>query len=225
VSDSGSGDGSFNSLYDEFLALFSSKLGVAKCAPYEIELSDPTPVRSSPYWCAPPKLKIFGEMVDDLLEKGVVRPSKSPYASLAFLLPKRRGGFRMVVDYRKVNTKVVFDSYPMPMIEQAFEQFGGAGVFSVLDLNSAYYQIPLSGRCRRVTAFCTPFGLFEFNMLPMGISVGCQGLSRVIDELFADLKGEYVFNFLDDLCTRRCLRSIRPMCMRSCVDCKGLGSP
>jgi hypothetical protein len=50
-----------------------------------------------------------------------------------------------------------------------------------------------------VTAFCTPFSLFEFNMLPMGISVGCQGLSRVIDELFADLKGEYVFNFLDDL--------------------------
>jgi hypothetical protein len=105
----------------------------------------------------------------------------------------------MLVDYRKVNSKVVFDSYPMPTIEQAFEQFGGAGVFSVLDLNSACYQIPLSFRSRRVTAFCTPFGLFEFNMLPMGISVGCQGLSRVFDELFADLKGKYVFNFLDDL--------------------------
>ena len=50
-----------------------------------------------------------------------------------------------------------------------------------------------------MTAFCTPFGLFEFNKLPMGISIGCQGLSRVVDELFADLKGRYVFNFLDDL--------------------------
>jgi hypothetical protein len=50
-----------------------------------------------------------------------------------------------------------------------------------------------------VTAFYTPFDLFEFNKLPMGISVGCQGLSRVIDELFADLKGRYVFLFLDDL--------------------------
>jgi len=104
----------------------------------------------------------------------------------------------MVVDYRKVNAKVVFDSYPMPTIEQAFEQFGGAVRFSVLDLNSAYYQIPLSEKSRRITAFCTPFGLFEFNKLPMGISVGCQGLSRVVDE-FADLKGTYVFNFLDDL--------------------------
>jgi hypothetical protein len=144
VSEPWPGDGSFSSLVDEFPALFSSTLGVAKCAPYEIELSDPTPVHSSPYRCAPPKLKIFREMVNNLLEKGVVRLSKSLYASPAFLLPKRGGGFRMVVDYRKVNTKVVFDSYPMPTIEQAFEQFGGAGVFSVLDLNSAYYQIPLS---------------------------------------------------------------------------------
>jgi hypothetical protein len=87
----------------------------------------------------------------------------------------------------------------MPTIVQAFEQFGGAAVLSVLDLNSAYYQIPLCVRSRRVTAFCTPFGLSEFNKLPMGVSVGCQGLSRVTDELFADLKGQYVFNFLDDL--------------------------
>jgi hypothetical protein len=87
----------------------------------------------------------------------------------------------------------------MPTIEQALEQFGGAAVFSVLDLNSAYYQIPLSEKSRRITAFCTPFGLFEFNKFPMGISVGCQGLSRVLDELFADLKGRFVFNFVDDL--------------------------
>ena len=138
-------------------------------------------------------------MVNELMEQGVVRPSKSPYASPAFLVPKNGGGFRMVVDYRKVNSKIVFDSYPMPTIEQALEQFGGVAIFSVLDLNSAYYQIPLSSKSRRITAFCTPFGLFEFNKLPMGISVGCQGLSRVVDKLFADLKGQYIFNFLDDL--------------------------
>ena len=105
----------------------------------------------------------------------------------------------MVVDYRRVNPKIIFDSYPMPTIDQAFQQLGGAVVFSVFDLNSAYYQIPLSVSSRRVTAFGSPFGLYEFNSLPMGISVGSQGLSRVIDELFADLKGRSVFNFLDDL--------------------------
>ena len=83
-------------------------------------------------------------MINDLLEQGVVRPSKSPYASPAFLLPKSGEGFRMVVDYRKVTSKVVFYSYLIPTIDQAFEQFGGTVVFSVIDLNSAYYQIPLS---------------------------------------------------------------------------------
>jgi hypothetical protein len=138
-------------------------------------------------------------MVNELLEQGVVRPSKSPYASPAFLVPKKDGEFRLVVDYRRVNGKIVFDAYPMPTIDQALEQFGGARVFSVLDLNSAYFQIPLSATSRRITAFCTPFGLYEFNKLPMGISVGCQGLSRVVDKLFSDLKGRFVFNFLDDL--------------------------
>jgi len=190
---------SSSSIMADFPALFSPTLGTANCTLYEVELSDPTPVRLLPYRCAPPKLQIFRKTIDDLLEQGMVRPSKSPYASPAFLVPKSGGEFRMVVDYRKVNSKVVFDSYPIPTVDQAFEQFGGVVVFSVLDLNSTYYQIPLSFKSQWVTAFCTPFGLFEFNKLPMGISVGCQGLSRVIDELFADLKGQYVFNFLDDL--------------------------
>jgi hypothetical protein len=116
-------------LRGEYPDLFSSSLGTAKCAPYEIELSDVTPVRSPPYRCAPPKLQIFKRMVNEFLEQGVVRPSKSPYASPAFLIPKNSGGSRLVVDYRKVNSKILFDSYPLPTIDQALEQFHGAVVF------------------------------------------------------------------------------------------------
>jgi hypothetical protein len=137
--------------------------------PYDIELLDTKTVQSPPYRCAPPKLKIFRE-IDDLLEKGVIRPSKSPYTSPTFLLPKQGGGVCMVVDFQKVHQKTVFDSYPVSSIDQAFQQFGGATLFSVLDLNSAYYQIPLS-RIQRITAFCTLFSLFEFSKLPMGM---CQ---------------------------------------------------
>jgi hypothetical protein len=139
------------SIVQEFSDLFSSTLGTATCAPYEIELSDSTPVRSPPFRCAPPKLAIFKEVINELLEQGVIRVSKSLYASPAFLVPKRGGGYRMVVDYRKVNAKVIFDSYPTPIVEQTFEQSGGAVVFSVLHLNSAYYQIPVywepTGHC------------------------------------------------------------------------------
>jgi hypothetical protein len=136
-------------------------------------------------------------MVDDF-EQGIVRHSNSPYASPAFLVPKGQGSYRLVVDYRKVNCKVKFDCNPIPTIDQAFEEFAGAKVFSVFDLNSAYFQIPLSVTSRRVTAFCTTL-VSECCKLPMGISVGNQGLSRVIDHLFGDLKGKFVFNFLDDL--------------------------
>jgi hypothetical protein len=184
---------------NEYSELFSGQLGTVKGAEYEIELVDQVPVRSPPYHCSPPKLRLLKEFVEDLLQKGVVRPSKSPYMSPAFLLPKLGGGYRMVVDYRKVNKKICFDSYSLPKIEQAFHHFSGATVFSVLDLNSSYYQIPLTPQSRRITTFYTPFGLYEFNKLPMGISIGCQGLSRVVDNLFADLKREYVFNYSDDL--------------------------
>jgi hypothetical protein len=137
--------------------------------------------------------------VNDLLQEGVVRKSNSQYASPAFLLPKPSGSYRMVVDYRLLNKKVVFDTFPMPSIEHAFANLHGAKVFSILDLKSAYYQIPLSVKSRKVTAFSTPFGLFEFNKLPMGISAGCQVLSRVVDSLFGDLKHQYVCNSMDDL--------------------------
>jgi hypothetical protein len=98
-----------------------------------------------------------------------------------------------------VNKKVVFDSYPMPSIEHSLSFFKGAQYFSVLDLNSAYYQIPLSMKSRRVTAFCKPLGLYEFTKLPMGIRIGCQVLCRVVDSLFGDVRYQYVFNFMGDL--------------------------
>ena len=74
-----------------------------KGAEYEIDLADQVLVRSPPYHCAPPKLKLLKEFVEDLLQEGVVQPSKSPYASPEFLLPKSEAGYRMVVDYCKVN--------------------------------------------------------------------------------------------------------------------------
>jgi hypothetical protein len=112
------------------------------------------------------------EIVQDLVEKGVVKKSYSQYASPAFLVPKPGGGYRIVVDYRLLN-KIVFDAFPMPNVECTFANFAKAKIFSVLDLNSMYYQIPLSAKSRKATAFCTPFGLYEFNKLPMGISVVC----------------------------------------------------
>jgi hypothetical protein len=183
----------------DFPKLFSDQLGTVKRMVCPLDLTDDVPVRSRPSQCSPPRLQALREIVQDLLEKGVVRKSFSQYASPAFLVPKPQGGYRIVIDYRLLNKRVVFDAFPMPSVEHAFANFQGAKVFSIWDLNSADYQIPLSAKSRKVTAFCTPFRLFEFTKLPMGISVGCQVLSRVVDSLFGDLKHSYVYNFMDDL--------------------------
>ena len=213
-------------LLRSFPALFSDKLGTVKGMVCHLDLSDSVPVRSRPYQCSPPRLRILREIVNELMDKGVVRKSYSQYASPAFLVPNSSGGHRMVVDYRLLNKKIVFDAFPMPSVEFAFANFDKATIFSVLDLNSAYYQIPLSAKIRKATAFCTPFGLFEFTKLPMGISVGCQVLSRVVDSLFGDLKHKFVYNFMDDLVVYSRSREEHLLHLRQVLrDCRRRASP
>jgi hypothetical protein len=111
------GTGFLDKLLGEFPDLFSGKIGTARNTCYKIELVDTVPVRSTPYSLAPPKAAILKMHVEDLLRQGIIRPSKSPYASPAFLVTKSGGSYRMVVDFRKVNKKIKFDSYPMPTID------------------------------------------------------------------------------------------------------------
>jgi hypothetical protein len=98
-----------------------------------------------------------------------------------------------------MNEKVVFDCHPLPTLESAFQKFHEAKIFSVIDLHSAFFQIPLAPESRKFTTFITPFGLYEFNALPMVISIGSQVLSRELDKIFGDLKFKYVFLYCDDL--------------------------
>lgn len=190
---------SISTFIKEFPVLFSDRPGTVRGRTCSIELVDNVPVRSPPYQCSPPRLIALRQHVNDLLNNDVIKPSTSNYASPAFLVTKKEGKFRLVVDYRKLNQKVIYDSFPLPTIESAFQHFSGAKYFSVLDMNSAYYQIPLDQKSRKYTAFITPFGLNEFVKLPMGICVGGQILSREVDRIFGDIKFKFLFNYLDDL--------------------------
>jgi transposase InsO family protein len=179
--------------------VITESLGCTDIMEYNILLTDRTPVRSPPYQCNPVKMVEMRENVQKLLQNNVIAESNSPYASPAFLVPKKGSLSRLVVDYRALNRKVVFDAFPLPTIENALMHFGRAKVFSVLDLNAAYHQIPLTKESRQVTAFITPFGLYEYNRLPFGICTGGQILSRLVDRIFGDIKYKYVFNYLDDV--------------------------
>lgn len=184
---------------NKYTKVLTKKLGCTNVLEYDIILNDLTPVRNAPYSLSPPKMEFIRGLIKKLLDLGVIRPSKSSYASPAFLVPKGEDDFRMVIDYRDLNRKVDIEAVPIPDINTAFSWFGKAKWFCVLDMNSAYHQVPLSERCKRFTAFCLPFGLYEWERLPFGLATGAQVLTRLGRALFEDLLYRCMGIFIDDL--------------------------
>ena len=190
---------SIRGLVAQFPDVFTSRMGLTHLLEYEISLKDKQPVRLSPYRLSPPKMEILRGHIDLMLERGIIRPSVSPYSSPIFLVANGDSDFRPVVDYRQLNQKIDIESTPLPDIQSAFHWFRGATVFTSLDLNSAYHQIPLKESSRHLTAFATDWNLYEFCRVPFGIATGAQVLTRLLDKVFSDIKFKYVYNYLDDL--------------------------
>ena len=119
----------------------------------------------------------------DLMSKlDIIQPSRSPWASPVILVEKKDGGLRFCVDYRKLNDVSKFDAYPMPRVEEVLESVGSATIFSMLDLCKGYWQVPMEEKSRGKTAFTTPFGLFEFNVMPFGLHNAPATFQRMMNE-------------------------------------------
>lgn len=186
-------------LIGKFPNTITKQLGRTNLVEYKIRVNSDKIIRSRPYQYAPPKMELMRQHIADLLQKGVIRQSSSQFASPAFLVPKKGGKTRMVVDYRGLNSILCLDNQPMPTLESAFQHLSSAKWFTVLDLNQAYNQIPLAEESKQYTAFVTPWAQFEFNMLPFGIASGSLVLTSLIDKVFGDLKFKSVYNFFDDI--------------------------
>lgn len=182
-----------------FPDVLTEDLGLTKLLEYRIELTDTVPVKKGPFRLSPPRMSELRTHIDKMLEQGVIRRSKSPYAAPIFLVPKANGGFRPVVDYRELNKKVVLRSVPLPDLHSCFGWFKGAKFFTTLDLNQAYNQIPLHEDSKPITAFVTDWNLFEFNRVPFGLATGAAVLSQLMDSVFSEIKFKFVYHYLDDL--------------------------
>lgn len=166
---------------------------------HDIELIPGAVTRQRPRPIPPQDLEEVRQHIQQLLDANIIRPSTSPFASPIVLVRKRNGSLRMCVDYRKVNARTVRDSYALPKIEDLFRTLTGAKFFSSLDLSKAYYQVPLTERAKKISAFTTPFGLYEFERLPFGLVNAPMTFQRIMDCCFSDMNLAELIIFLDDI--------------------------
>ena len=124
---------------------------------HDIELTPGPAIRDRPRPVPPQDLQELRQHIQQLLDANIIKPSTSSYASAIVLVRKKNGALRMCVDYRKINARTVRDSYALPKIEDLFMTLGRSKYFTSLDLSKAYYQVPLSERAKKISAFTTPF--------------------------------------------------------------------
>lgn len=155
--------------YSDVFALDPSELGTTDATTHIIDTGDHRPIRQ-PVRRTPFALRSkVDELVKEMLEQGVVVPSKSPWASPVVLVRKKDGGVRFCVDYRKLNQVTKLDEYPLPRIDDTLDQLAGTKYFTTLDLASGYWQVEMDPASQEKTAFTTYAGLFEFRKMPFGL--------------------------------------------------------
>ena len=130
---------------------------------FEIDLiPGSAPVSKAPYRKAPAELKELQVQLQELLDKGFIRPSHSPWGAPVLFVKKKDGSLRMCIDYRELNKLTIKNKYPLPKIDDLFDQLKGAANFSKIDLRSGYHQLKIKDSDVPKTAFRTRYGHFEF---------------------------------------------------------------
>jgi len=189
------------SLYDrrDTFASSSSDLGYCRLVEHDIDTGDSRPIKQSPRRPPIAARAAEDEILDEMLETGVIEPSNSSWASPVCLVKKQDGTFRFCIDYRRVNAVSKKDAYPIPNIQDALDNLRGSRYFATIDLLSGYWQLGMTDRAKERSAFCTRRGLFQFRRMPFGLSGAPGSFCRLMPIVLRDLLWVVCLCYLNDI--------------------------
>lgn len=169
---------------------------------HELRLTDDTPIFVRSYRQAPHQRQEIQNQVDNLLKQGIIRESISPWSCPVHIVPKKPDAsgkvkWRLVIDYRRLNDRIIEDKYPLPNIHDILDRLGRAQYFTTLDLASGYHQLEMHPNDIEKTAFTTERGHYEFLRMPFGLKNAPSTFQRLMDHILRGL--DNVFTYLDDV--------------------------
>lgn len=194
--------------YSDIFALTDEPPTVNNFYKQSINLNDNSPVYIPNYKTIHSQNIEIESQVNKMLQENIIEPSISSYNSPILLVPKKSDDnskkWRLVIDFRQLNKKILADKFPLPRIDSILDQLGRAKYFSTLDLLSGFHQIPLEDNSRRFTAFSTQSGHYQFTRLPFGLNISPNSFQRMMTIAMAGLTPEHAFVYIDDIIVVGC---------------------
>ena len=183
----------------EFRDILSDRPHRTDLSQCELKLHSQDPIRVRPYPIPHSQEETVREEVQAMLDLGAIERSDSPFSSPIVLVKKKDGKIRFCIDYRRLNKELEFDGEPMPDVGAIFSSVSGCKYFSKLDLAKGYWQIPMAESSKPLTAFTTPQGQFQWNVMPFGLKTAGAIFSRMMRKLIVRARDPCIHNFIDDV--------------------------
>jgi hypothetical protein len=158
-----------------------------------------TLVSKTPYRMSTPELKEMQLLLEELLKKGYIFPSLSPWGVSVLFMNKKDGTLRLCIDFRQLNKVTIKNKYPLPRIDDLFDQLKDAKIFSKIDLSSRYHQVRIKDEYISKTTFRTRYGHYEFRVVPFGLSNEPIVFMCLMNGLFREYLDKFVIVFLNDI--------------------------